>query len=70
MCLNAAKCKVMHIGYHNSKHTFEISDGSNSIPLSKMEIEKDLGAKVDNQLTFSDRIQQADSKANGMLGIF
>ncbi len=66
---NAAKCKVMHIGYHNSKHIYELSDSRTSIPLAETVIEKDLGVKVDNQLTFSDHIQQAASKANGELGI-
>ncbi|MBA5248939.1 MAG: hypothetical protein FE834_05320 [Gammaproteobacteria bacterium] len=66
---NASKCKVMHLGGKNSKHIYVMNDGVNNVPLSETMIEKDLGVKVDNKLTFSDHIQEAANRANGILAI-
>ena len=64
---SAKSCKV--IGYHDSKHTYEMSDSGTIIPLSETVIEKDIGVKVDNHLLFIDHIKQAASRVNGILGI-
>ena len=46
-----------------------MNDGVNNVPLSETMIEKDLGVKVDNKLTFANNIQEAANKAIGTLAI-
>ena len=57
---NVAKCKTMHIGYHNDKHIYQKGSGESRMDLNQVTSEKDLG------ITF-----QADKvkKANSMLGL-
>jgi len=67
---NAEKCKVMHLGGKNNRHSYEMqsSDG-NSIRLVNTTCEKDLGVSVDPSLKFSKHCEKAASKANQILGM-
>ncbi len=66
---NAAKCKVMHIGRNNEKQQYTMGEKDEEVVLAETVVEKDLGVKVDNTLTFSDHIQQAATKAKNVIGM-
>jgi hypothetical protein len=70
MQLNERKCAVVHMGKRNPKATYTIrkSDGTR-VELQSSEGERDLGVKVDNELTFSEHIRAATAKANSVIGM-
>ena len=45
---NVAKCKTMHIGYHNDKHIYQMGSGESRMDLNQVTSENDLG------ITFQD----------------
>jgi len=53
MAFNVNKCKIMHLGYGNAKHEYEL-DGTF---LAETTAEKDLGVLIDNELKFSKHIR-------------
>ena len=67
---NALKCKVMHLGIKNPRHSYTMTndDGIN-VTLNSCTEEKDLGVYFDSSLTFNSHVQNIISKANQMLGI-
>ena len=65
MEFNVDKCKIMHLGNQNLKHTYSM-DGTN---LTITKEEKDLGVLIDDQLGFDKHIKSIVKKANRMLGL-
>ena len=65
MSFNVNKCKIMHLGYGNMKHEYEL----NNTILSESTEEKDLGVLIDNDLKFSRHIKGIVAKANRMIGL-
>ena len=61
---NKDKCKVMHIGYNNSNHSYKLQ-GQNLI---RVEEEKDLGVIVRSDLKNGPQCMAASRKANTILG--
>ena len=65
MEFNVDKCKIMHLGNQNIKHTYTM-DGSS---LATTNEEKDLGVLIDDKLGFDKHIRSIVKKANRMLGL-
>ena len=62
---NASKCKVMHFGRQNPKHSYHLNDHV----LESMHSEKDLGVFIDDQLKFHVHTAAGAKKANQILGV-
>ena len=60
MSFNVNKCKIMHLGYDNGKHEYNL----NGTTLLETTEEKDLGVLIDNKLKFSSIIKSIVAKAN------
>ena len=65
MEFNVDKCKIMHLGRLNPKHTYTM-DG---IELTETTEEKDLGVLVDDKLDFGKHIKEIVKKANQRIGL-
>ena len=65
MEFNVDKCKIMHLGNQNPKHTYSMNETN----LATTKEERDLGVLVDDQLGFDKHIKTIVKKANRMLGL-
>ena len=59
----------MHLGYHGMDQTYTMKKGQDSIPIEKVESEKDLGVIIDKDLKFSEHINSKIKTANRNLGL-
>ena len=66
MLFNVDKCSVMHLGRKNDKHVYSMDSSSN---LKNIELERDLGLLVDNNIKFSSQCSIAAKNANRILGL-
>ena len=66
---NASKCKVMHIGNDNPKHSYFMTKGENASHICETNEEKDLGVTFDPSLKFDIHISNIVKKASKILGI-
>ena len=62
------KCKVLRIGHGHPEFTYTLTTETGENPLECSHVEKDLGILVDDQLKFTQQVQQAVSKTNRLLG--
>ena len=65
MEFNVGKCKIMHLGNSNPKHTYTMG----GVDLEKTTEERDLGVLVDDRLEFDKHIKGVVNRANRMLGM-
>ena len=65
MEFNVDKCKIMHLGRLNPKHTYTMG----GVDLTVTNEEKDLGVLVDDKLDFGKHIKEIVKKANRRLGL-
>ena len=64
MLFNVSKCKVMHLGYNNPNHTYNLCGSV----LDEVKYQKDLGVIIDNSLKPSRQCVAAAKTANRVLG--
>ena len=70
MIFNVEKCKVMHIGRENPRFEYEMTDKQGSTKVLKsVEIEKDLGVYVQENLKFDKHISLTINRANKLVGL-
>ena len=65
MEFNVDKCKIMHLGTTNPRHTYTM--GGNDLAVTSEE--KDLGVLIDDRLNFRSHIKGIVGKANRILGL-
>jgi ribonuclease P/MRP protein subunit RPP40 len=65
MEFNAEKCKVMHVGYSNTKANYIM----NNVTLTKVTEEKDLGVIITSDLKSANQSTTAAKKGNQILGL-
>ena len=63
------KCKVLRIGHGHPEFTYTLTTATGANPLERSHVEKDLGIQVDDQLKFTQQVQQAVSNTNRLLGV-
>ena len=71
MSLNCKKCKVMHFGKRNPKHTYFLSDPATGkvVNVEKTSDERDLGVIISSNGKFNTHTEKMASKANRILGM-
>ena len=69
MLFNIIKCHHLHIGKHDRGIKYAMTSNNQEIELAKTENEKDLGVRIDQNLTFRDHINSKENIANRNLGI-
>ena len=61
---NASKCKILHVGENNPRHTYYIGNGNSRSEIEKTELEKDIGVFVDPELNFESHIEYTVKRAS------
>ena len=65
MQFNVDKCKMMHFGFNNTRHTYTM----NNKELQTVSEEKDLGVIIQDNLKVDKQVAASVAKANKMLGM-
>ena len=65
MEFNVDKCKIMHLGSKNQKHTYTMGGRNLAVTTE----ERDLGILIDDKLNFESHIKGIVKRANRMLGL-
>ena len=65
MSFNVNKCKIMHLGFGNAKHEYNL----NGTVLTETVEEKDLGVLIDNNPKCLRHIRGIVARANRMIGL-
>jgi hypothetical protein len=65
---NSSKCKLMHLGSKNPKHSYYMNQGGQATLITEITEEKDLGVTFDPSLKFSLHVNNIVSRANGVVG--
>ena len=60
---NETKCKVLHLGQNNPRHSYFIGKDDKRIELEETTLEKDLGVHIDRNLSFEEHINKITKKA-------
>ena len=68
MCLNAGKCKIMHLGNKNPVNEYYIENGNERVILEVTEAEKDLVVIISNNCKKKIQAEKATNKAYFKLG--
>ena len=63
MNFNAAKCKVLHVGVNNPRLSYEMEVEGAASKLEEVNVQRDLGIHVDEDLTFAAHIDIVIEKA-------
>ena len=58
LSFNVDKCKVLHIGKKNTNYVYSMRSGDYVSEIESVQTEKDLGVRFDNELRFSDHINE------------
>ena len=66
---NVAKCKTLHIGYHNDKPIYQMGSGDSRMDLNQVTSEKDLGITFQDDLQFTNHLADKVKKVNSILCI-
>ena len=70
MIFNVEKCKVMHLVKNNPRFEYEMTDkDGNTKVLKLVEMEKDLGVNVQENLKFDKHISLTVNRANRLVGL-
>ena len=63
------KCKHLHIGNHDINFEYTMQTNSGEMKVQKVKTEKDLGVTFDQNLKFTDHINNKVNKANRNVGL-
>ena len=66
---NCDKCKCLHLGKNNKKHTYTIQQGKERNNMGTTLLEKDLGVNIDPKLDFGEHINIQCKKAKRLSGM-
>ena len=66
---NSSKCKVIHLGYNNSKAVYSMNCNGSKVVLESSAEEKDLGVWIDDKLKFASHVGHVVAKSNQILGL-
>ena len=69
LCLNASKCKVMHIGREVIKRTYKLAFVEGILYLADIDDECDQGVNHQSNLQTDKHVTNICAKANGTVGI-
>ena len=71
MSFHPEKCKIMHLGKNNLKSEYEMTNNEGNLhTLEEVEIEKDLGILIDNELKFFKTYSSKGKQRKQSLGVF
>jgi hypothetical protein len=69
LSFNVDKCKVMHLGKKNEKHSYSMENNGVQAVISSVESEKDLGVQFDDELKFGEHIEDVCTKGHQKIAI-
>ena len=69
LSFNVDKCKVLHIGKKNTNYVYSMRSGDYVSEIESVQTEKDLGVRFDNELRFSDHINEICRKGFQRIGL-
>ena len=69
LCLNASKCKVIHIGRKNIERTYKLASVEGILDLYEVDNACDMGVNSQSNLQFDKHVANICVKANRTVGI-